>query len=108
MTRQALIRREWADLDVENAVAYYRREAGLEVALRFVDAVHETYRSVVQDPAIGSARYADQLDIPGLRFRSVKGFPYLVFYRSVAEGIEVWRVLQGQRDIPGRMNEAPD
>lgn len=108
MTRPALIRREWADLDVENAVDYYRCEAGPDVALRFIDAVCEAYRSIANDPAIGSARYADQLDIPGLRFRSVRGFPYLVFYRSGAEGVEVWRVLQGQRDIPGRVHEAPD
>ena len=45
-------------------------------------------------------RYADVLSFPVSRFRM-----YLVFYRPVAGGIEVLRVLHGARDIHGILAE---
>ena len=43
---------------------------------------------------------AHELDLPGLRFRMLKRYPYIVFYVERDDHIDVWRVLHGQRDIP--------
>lgn len=56
-------------------------------------------------PAIGSPRYAHELDIPSLRVRSAGRYPYLIFYFEKETEIEVWRVLHSARDIPARMLE---
>ena len=94
-----LVRHARADSDVEEAVEYYLQHAP-EVALKFIDALEQTYRQIQQRPAIGSPRYAHELNLPGLRFRLCKRFPYLVFYVESAQQIDVWRVLHGSRDIP--------
>lgn len=108
MTPTPVVRRERADRDVEKAVAWYRREAGLPITLRFIDALDATYRAIATDPEIGSTRYAHQLGLKGLRFRILKGFPYLVFYAEQDDRIEVWRVLHAHRDIPREIEDAPD
>ena len=61
------------------------------------------WKTPADNSEIGSPRYADELDIPGLRFRSAGKFPYLVFYVETEAEIDVWRVLHGARDIPAWM-----
>lgn len=94
-----LVRHERADRDIEEVVEYYLQHAP-EVALKFIDALEQTYRQIQQRPTIGSPRYAYDLDLPGLRFRPCKRSPYLVFYVESAHQIDIWRVLHGSRDIP--------
>ena len=43
--------------------------------------------------------------MPGLRSWPLAWYPQLVFYIERLEHIDVWRVLHGQRDIPGWMHE---
>ena len=105
MSRKTVLFRELAHRDVEAAVDYYVREAGLNVALGFIDALQSTYRTVAAHPALGSPRYAQELALPGLRSVAMRGFPYLVFYRERDDHIDVWRVLHARRDIPSRMRE---
>ena len=93
------VRHARADQDVEEAVEYYLQHAS-EVALKFVDALEQVYLQIQSRPAIGSPRYAHELNLPDLRFRQCKRFPYLVFYVESAQQIDVWRVLHGSRDIP--------
>jgi toxin ParE1/3/4 len=47
------------------------------------------------------------LNLPGLRSWPLTRYPYLVFYVERSDHVDVWRVLHGQRDIPGWMQE-PD
>ena len=54
-------------------------------------------------PGIGSPRYAAVLNLAGLRFWPVKGFPQLVFYIERDMQLHIWRVLHAQRDIPAWM-----
>lgn len=100
MTAASLVRRAAADRDVEEAVAWYSREAGATVALRFIGALEAAYLAIARDPELGSGRYAFQQGLEGLRFRQLDRFPYLVFYRAHGDCIEVGRVLHGHRDIP--------
>jgi len=87
-------------VDVEDAVRQYAREAGPDVALRFVAAIEATFASIGEHPGSGSPRYAHELDLPGLRHRSLPKFPWLVFYVEREDRVDVWRVLNARSDIP--------
>lgn len=94
-----IVRRERADWDVQIAIEYYLQHAP-DFALVFVDALEQTYQQLQRRPTMGSPRYAHELNLPGLRFKKCKRFPYLVFYVENTEQIEIWRVLHERRDIP--------
>lgn len=94
-----LVRHERADQDILEAVEYYLQHEP-QVALSLIDALEQTYRQIQRRPALGSPRYAHELNLPGLRFRQCKRFPYLVFYVETEQQISIWRVLHSSRDIP--------
>ena len=96
---RVILRRE-AERDIEGAIGHYLAEAGTKVALSFVDELESAFEQLIDNPAMGSPRYAVELDLPGLRFWSLNRFPYLIFYVEREAGLDVWRVLHGQRDIP--------
>ena len=58
------------------------------------------YSHIARHPAAGSARYALELNLPGLRSWPLTNYPYLVSYLEFDDHIDVWRVLHDQRDIP--------
>lgn len=97
---KAIVPREIARGDVRDIMAHYTDEAGLAVAARFAAALQAAYRAIASHPGSGSPRYADLLDLEGLRFRRVAGFPHLIFYVEHPDRVEVWRVLHGAQDIP--------
>jgi toxin ParE1/3/4 len=73
---------------------------------RFIDAVEETYRRLHDAPGLGRPYPDPPLQLAGLRIHSVFGFPnHLVFYRPVAQDIEIVLVVHGARDI-GRALES--
>ena len=105
MSGKPVVFRERARRDIDEAIEHYLSEAGPAVALDFVDTLEDTIRQIGERPASGSPRHAHELDIPGLRFKSVGRFPYLVFYVEREADIDVWRVLHGARDIPSWMRQ---
>ena len=107
MTAKPVVPRELANRDIDDAMAYYLSEGAEQAALGFIDALEQAYAHISRHPATGSPRYAHELNLPGLRFWPLTHSPHLVFYVERPEHIDVWRVLQGQRDIPAWMQE-PD
>lgn len=105
MTAKPTVPRELANRDVDEAVAYYLREASAAVALGFVQTLERGYRHISRHPASGSSRFAVELGLPGLRSWPLGRFPHLVFYLEVKDCIDVWRVLHSARDIPAWMQE---
>lgn len=105
MTAKPVAPRELALRDIEEAIDHYADEAGADVALRFIGALSEAYRAIGSRPGIGSPRDGHELELPGLRSRKLRKFPYLVFYLERDDQIDVWRVLHAQRDIPSWMVE---
>ena len=105
MSEKTVVLRERAQRDIDEAIAHYLAEAGPAIALDFVDALEVARRQIGEQPGSGSPRYAHEMDIPGLRFRSAGKFPYLIFYVERETEIDVWRVLHGARDIPAWMRE---
>lgn len=96
-----------AEQDIAGAVAYYRDEGGLDVALDFIDALEATIADLCEHPRIGTLRFAFELEIPDLRSWSLQRFPYLVFYVPDDDHIDVWRVLHARRDIPAHLTADP-
>ena len=106
MSGKPVIPREQALRDVEAAIDYYVREAGERVALEFIEALEAAYRAIAVHHATGSPQYAHELNLPGLRSRALKRYPYLVFYIEHEHHLDIWRVLHAQRDIPAGMEAA--
>lgn len=107
MKAKAVVPREQANRDVDEAVAYYLGEGAAQAALGFIDALEKTYTDIARHAGTGSPRYAHELNLPGLRVWPLRHYPYLVFYVEYPDHIDIWRVLHGQRDIPSWM-QAPD
>ena len=107
MTAKPVVPRTAALRDIDEAVAYYLAEAGEAPALRFIEAVEQTFARIGRHPASGSPRYALELNLPRLRCVPVPRHPHLVFYVDRDAHVDVWRVLHGERDIPAWMR-TPD
>ena len=104
---KSLVRLLQADLDVEEALAYYAVEAP-HMELLFLDTLEKAYLHIQRQPGTGSLRYAHALDIPGLRFWPCQRFPYMVFYVERVDHIALVRVLHGSRDIPATFQDLTD
>lgn len=107
MNPKPVVPRALAVQDVEDAIAFYLKQDARQAALAFVDALEDAYATISRHPGIGSARYATELQVPGLRSWSLPRFPYIIFYVERADHVDVWRVLHGHRDIPALV-EDPD
>ena len=100
MKSKAVIPRETASKDVDEAIDHSLGEGAFEAALDFTDALETGYAHIARQPGSGSPKYAHELNLPGLRFWPLTRFPFLVFYFEQDDFIDVWRVLHEQRDIP--------
>jgi toxin ParE1/3/4 len=105
MSIKPIVLRAIARRDVDGAIDFYLAEASEAVALRFIDALESALRSIGRSPAAGSPRYAQELELPGLRSRLLARFPYVVFYVERDRDVDVWRVLHAKRDIPAWLQE---
>ena len=108
MNAKPVIPRDRANRDVEEVIDHYLSEGAEQAALGFVDALEQAYAHIGCYPAAGSSRYAQELNLPRLRFWPLARYPHLVFYTDSNDHIDVWRVLHGQRDMPEWMQESDD
>lgn len=77
----------------------------MPATLAFIDALEASLHQIGEHPATGLSRHAHELNLPGLRFRTVGKSPFLVFYVELEAETDVWRVLHGVRDIAAWMRE---
>jgi toxin ParE1/3/4 len=105
MTRRPVVPRQLANDDVDAVVAYYVGESAPDAALGFIDALSAVYKHIARHPAAGSARYATELGLVGVRACPLSRYPFLVFYIDRGDHIDVWRVLHAERDIPAWLRE---
>ena len=97
-----VIRSAQAQLDVQEALAYYQVEAP-HVADAFVNALERAVVHIQRAPGTGSPRYAIELDIPGLRFWLLSKFPYGLFYLEKDDQLLVIRMVHMAQDIPASL-----
>jgi toxin ParE1/3/4 len=65
-----------------------------------MDAVEQTSEFLLANSEAGAFYPAENNRLAGIRVFQVRGFPnHLIFYRELANGIEVLRVLHGARNV---------
>jgi toxin ParE1/3/4 len=80
------------------------RNAG--AAHRFRLSAETTFAALSRTPGIGAPYETANPRLSGLRCARVRRFRnYLIFYRSIAGGIEIIRVLHAARDIGALLEE---
>jgi toxin ParE1/3/4 len=104
--RNQVVPRRLATQDLRVAATHYAAEVDAATARGFIDAVERTFTTIVRQPAIGSARYAVELDWPELRTHPVQRFPYLVIYLEQTDHVDVLRVVHATRDLPASLQDA--
>jgi toxin ParE1/3/4 len=97
--RPTLHLRPLATADIDHAAAWLFDE-NPGAAARFLDATEAAFGLLLEQPGIGSLRYAHLLSDVTLRVWPVEGFPWSIFYLHRADTIEVLRVLHQARDLP--------
>lgn len=100
-------RRDGARRDLVDTYRFYAREAGMNVANRFLADAEATFTRLATMPGIGARFEASNLAFGELRFVPLPSRfkKFIVFYRAVADGIEIARVLHGARDIASILAE---
>ncbi|APB34255.1 plasmid stabilization system protein [Gloeomargarita lithophora Alchichica-D10] len=83
-----------ASRDVEAIMDYLADNHNFDVAERFLGMIDNKCRRLATFPSMGRKR--DEL-APNIR--SFPIYDYLIFYREIAAGIEVLRVVSGYRDL---------
>ena len=105
MKVRPVVLRALAHRDVEEAVDYYARTAGEDVALAFIDALEQGFAHIARHPDPGSPHLGHELALPALRTWPIARHPHLVFYVPNADRVDVWRVLDARRDIPAWLRD---
>ena len=83
-----------AELDLADAVRFYRREAGRAVAVRFLDEFEHVSKLLVENSGLGTPTGEQR------RWFPLHGFPYSVIYRPLEFGVRILVIRQQkvQRD----------
>jgi toxin ParE1/3/4 len=77
-------------------------------AIRFIDAVEMTCKTLLRSPQLGLRGEFRSPHLANIQRWRVKGFEnYLIFYRTVADGIFVVRLLHGARDVDAIVDDQP-
>ena len=109
MRAKPVIPTRLARQDVEDEVTHYLVDEGSEqAALGFIAEIEQAYERLSKHANIGSPRYAYELGIPDLRSWPLDRYPHLIFYIERDAHVEVWRVLNGKRDIPAWLESNDD
>jgi toxin ParE1/3/4 len=90
---------EYVESELE-AIWDYIAIDDIEAADRFVESAYGTFQELARMPGLGRARNFSRAGLRELRSFRVKGFEnYLIFYRPISDGVEVFHVLHGARDL---------
>lgn len=84
--------------DVAEALHYFNKRAGAEIAERFYDAVLATIQELEKQPFIGRPR--KDLKPPGLRSWRVAGFSRWIIIYVVDSDLILLRLREGSMDLP--------
>jgi toxin ParE1/3/4 len=96
-----------ATQDIEELAAYYLAEAGISVALRFVDHAEQAFAQIARMPMMGALLGFQHPPHADIRRWHIQSFPRLLtLYRPLPDGVEVIRVLDAGRDINALFDDA--
>ena len=89
-----IVRSRRAETDVAEIWLYIARD-NPAAANRLLDKFDERLHILAEQPGLGRPRPEC---LPGLRSSRVGA--YVIFYRPITDGIELYRVFHGARDLP--------
>lgn len=96
--RREVVRRPGV-LEALLAMAEFIARDDLDAAIRFLDAVEETFRYLAESPDVGNPCHFRRAALTGLKRWHVRGFPkHLIFYFASETEVEIVRVLHAARD----------
>ena len=77
-----------------------------DAATRVIDAAYETFQTLAANPGLGRLRRFRNPRLRDVRSWRISGFEnYLIFYRAIADGIQLNHVYHGARDIEALLGE---
>jgi toxin ParE1/3/4 len=92
---------EYVFCDLQAIFRWLRAEDEL-LARRFLESAYDAFEFLAANPSIGRPR--PEFGHLGLRSWKVNGFrKSLIFYRPKDDGVQIWRVLHGSRDLHQHM-----
>jgi toxin ParE1/3/4 len=90
---------EYVEPELEAIWGYIALD-NIEAADRFLESAYATFKALAGMPGMGRPRHLSPFKLRDLRSFRVKGFEnYLIFYRPISDGIEVFHILHGARDL---------
>jgi len=90
-----------AAADIDDAVSYYEQRASPAVAQRFVAELQAAFGLLVQNPDIGSLRFARLFPGKKIRHWSMQHFPFRIFYLILPGEVQVVAVEHFRRHLTG-------
>ena len=94
-----------AETDIDSHCEFLAKKS-VEKALKFDQAVFETFDRLCEMPFIGTERNYSNPKLFGIRIWFVKGFEkYIIFYRAFGNYIEIVRVLHSAQDTDSILEE---
>jgi toxin ParE1/3/4 len=95
-----VLKRAAAKRDLTDHFIFFGENASVDVARRFLHAANVSFQALAKMPELGAQRIFRNPRWSGVRAWPVKGFErYLIFYRPLADGVQILRVIHGARDI---------
>lgn len=100
-------KRESAKRDLVAQWVWYAENASIDTADQFLRAAESTVSMLAAQPEAGYRFFATRPELQDLRrFPVSDGFEkILLFYYPLADGIDLVRVVHGNRDIAGLLRE---
>lgn len=83
-----------AAADLSENAEYIARDKP-EAAYRWIEKIEATCELLAKNPEVGQERVTHNLG----RCRSFVSGNYVIFFRGVSDGVEVVRVVRGERDL---------
>lgn len=96
-----------AEDDLDKVCAHFLSTAGTDTVVDFLLDFDKAIAMISQFPGTGSPRYGYEVELEGMRYWSMKRFPYLIFYMEKEHCIDVWRVMHSSMDIGSELDD-PD
>lgn len=85
-----------AAADVHENVEYISRDKP-DAAYRWIEKIESTCEMLAENPKVGQERTTRRHG----KCRSFVSGNYVIFFRGVSDGIEVVRIVRGERDLDG-------
>jgi toxin ParE1/3/4 len=92
----------------EDIIGIYRyiHERSPQSADRILEAIEQSIRRLIHTPGTGRHWNSPDSRLHGLRITTVKSYRnYLIFFRAVSDGIEVFRIVHGARELEPLIDE---